>query len=229
MRQLNLIKGDLKFIWKYGIVFVYIVFSFIYLLILGAIKGSAREITGAILVYTDPAAMGLFFMGAFLLLEKSQHVNCSLSVSPITISEYILSKVVVLLVPGTVVGTILALFSGMTSLLLVIPALVLSSTLFSLCGLIAAVNSDTLNGFMIAVIPFEILICVPAILSVFNVISGKWWLLHPGVAAMRLILGNSELWYFCLLSIAFWIVIVFCFARKSVAHFFRKMEVIKVL
>jgi len=99
MRTLNLIKSDLRFILKYGIAFIYIAFTLIYSGVLSVISGNARQITAVILIYTDPAAMGLFFMGAFILLEKSQRVNCAVAVTPVTITEYIISKCVSLLVP----------------------------------------------------------------------------------------------------------------------------------
>ncbi|MCI2046838.1 MAG: ABC transporter permease, partial [Faecalibacterium sp.] len=69
MRKKNLIRGDLRFLAGSGIALVYGIFTLLYVLLLAAIPaGQARRVTAAILVYTDPAAMGLFFMGAFLLL-----------------------------------------------------------------------------------------------------------------------------------------------------------------
>ncbi len=220
MRILNLIRGDLRFIAKYGIAFIYVAFTLLYLAILSIIGGSARQITASILIYTDPAAMGLFFMGAFIMLEKSQSVNCSIAVTPVTINEYIISKVVSLLVPGTIVGGLLCLFAAPQSLITAIPAIMSASALFSMCGLICAVNSKSLNGFLIVVIPFELTICLPAVLYVFKIISSDLWLIHPGIAAMRLILGGEELWYLCILSGLLWLIPAFIFCRKAVMKYF---------
>ncbi len=220
MRLRGLVKGDLRFIYKYGLAFIYIIFTVLYILILEIIKGDAKTVTGSILIYTDPAAMGLFFMGAFIMLEKSQRINCSLAVSPITVTEYIISKAVSLMIPGTVVGAILSLFAGNYNLFAVIPAVIISSFLFSLCGLIAAVKSESLNGFMIAVIPFEIIISLPAILYVLDVLSSELWLIHPGVAAMHMISGNVALWYFCVPSMLFWTILVFIICKKAITTYF---------
>lgn len=62
------------------------------------------------MIYSDPAAMGLFFMGAIVLLEKSQRVLNSLAVSPVKVSEYILSKVISL----GVISSIVAMFIAIT-------------------------------------------------------------------------------------------------------------------
>ncbi|HCT90783.1 MAG TPA: ABC transporter permease, partial [Lachnospiraceae bacterium] len=43
--------------------------------------------------FSDPAAMGLFFMGAVVLLEKGQHTPCAVAVSPVRAMEYIAAKV----------------------------------------------------------------------------------------------------------------------------------------
>lgn len=223
MRIFHLIKGDLQFIKKYGIGFIYVAFTLVYITILSLISGDAAKITAAILIYTDPAAMGLFFMGAFIMLEKSQRVNCSLAITPITINEYIISKVVSLLVPGTVVGTILCIFSAPENLLSAIPAIMLASALFSICGLICAVNSKSLNGFLITVIPFEIVISLPAVLYPFNLIHSQLWLLHPGVTAIRLIMGNTKLWYIDIISMALWFFIAFIICIQMVKRYFEQL------
>lgn len=220
MRFYHLIKGDVRFINKYGISFIYIAFTIVYLVILSMITGNARQITATILIYTDPAAMGLFFMGAFIMLEKSQRVNCTISVTPITLKEYIFSKVISLLVPGTIVGGCLCLFAAPQHFVLAVPAIMSASALFSLCGLICAVNSKSLNGFLIEVIPFEILICLPAILYLFHVLQSDWWLLHPGVAAIHLIMGDYRLWYCCFISMILWLVPVYLYCKKSVKQYF---------
>ncbi|MCI2047954.1 MAG: ABC transporter permease, partial [Faecalibacterium sp.] len=195
----------------------------LYVLLLAAIPaGQARRVTAAILVYTDPAAMGLFFMGAFLLLGKSQRVNCALAVSPVTAGEYILSKAVSLMVPGILVGTVICLFGGI-ALGAALPAIALASILFSLCGLFAAVKTTTLNGFMIAVVPAEIVICLPAILVPFGLLAAPAWGLHPGVAAMRLICGQTQGWPLLILALAAWCGAAGAVCRKAVAGYFEKL------
>lgn len=223
MRTLNLIRGDLRFINKYGVTFVYAVFTVVYLLVLGLIVGEARGITAAILIYTDPAAMGLFFMGAIIMLEKSQHVNCSLGVTPITVNEFILSKIVSLLIPGSIVAAILGAFASPMWLISAVPAVILSSAIFSLCGLISAVYSKSLNGFIITVIPFEILICVPAVYSLFGNLDSRLWMLHPGVAAMRMITGDMSYWFIGIPGMVFWLLIAFHFCKRVVNKYFMEM------
>lgn len=57
-----------------------------------------------------PSSNGIVFMGAIVLLEKSQRVLNSLAVSPVKVSEYILSKVISL----GVISSIVAMFIAIT-------------------------------------------------------------------------------------------------------------------
>ena len=223
MRMRNLIRGDLRFIASSGILFVYVAFTVLYLLLLSIIPtGEPRSITAAILTYTDPAAMGLFFMGAFLLLEKSQRVNCALAVSPVTAGEYTFSKAVSLLVPGMAVGTILCVAGG-TAGPAALAAIALASVLFSMAGLFVAVKTRSLNSFLIGVVPLEIVICLPAVLYPFGLLRAAAWWVHPGVAAMRLILGQTEGWALCLAVLALWCFAAAVVCRKAVVRYFSEL------
>ena len=222
MRLKNLVIGEFFFLWKYGIIVLYAIFTVFYLCLLGAIPVSVRETAATILIFTDPAAMGLFFMGAVVLFEKSQRVESSLGVSPVKISEYVVAKIVPMMLIGCAVATVLCAFSyTYTSVCLI--GVALSSILFSLCGLAVGSNIRSLNGFMIATLPFEIILCVPAVLYQFGVIESSVWIVHPGVAAIYLIGGQMEVWYMAALSILIWILPIYILCKKAVNKSFVSM------
>ncbi|MDO5293689.1 MAG: hypothetical protein Q4F05_13195 [bacterium] len=77
MRLFHLIKGDVKFQYKYGFYFLYIFLIILYIFVLSLLKGRIRENTGLVMIFSDPASMGLFFMGAMVLLEKGEHITNS--------------------------------------------------------------------------------------------------------------------------------------------------------
>lgn len=228
MRIKNLIIGEMRFLVKYGIVPLYGVITALYLCILAALPITARETAAIILVYTDPAAMGLFFMGAVVLFEKSQRVESSLAVSPVKIGEYIFAKVVPLMVIGIIVGVLLCIFAGISNIVFILLGVGLGSVLFSLCGLFVASKVDTLNGFIVAVVPFEIFLCVPAILFIFGILKSQLWILHPGVAAIQLIMGQSNVWIGDVLVLLVWIVLAFMMCRSAVTKSFRTMGGAKI-
>ena len=94
MRLGRLICGDIHFQWKYGFYFIYFILTVLYVCGIAALPEHWKTDIASIMIYSDPAAMGLFFMGAIVLLEKSQKVLNAMVVSPVKISEYILSKTV---------------------------------------------------------------------------------------------------------------------------------------
>ena len=223
MRQKNLIIQEIRFCTKYGIVLMYVFFALFYVLLITAIPNEIREITGTILIFTDPAAMGLFFMGAIILLEKSQRVNCSLAVSPIKISEYIIAKVVSLMFMGIIIGLIISVAAGNNHLLITAIAIALSSAIFSLWGLVIAQKTESLNSFMIGTVPCEIIICIPAILYLFDIIKQEIWILHPGVSAIRLMKGQNDKVVLCMVVLVVWTIISYAVCYQSTTSYFKKM------
>ena len=133
MRVLNAIKGDIKFQRKAGFYILYALITIIYIVVIGAITDQELKRKVAVsLILSDPAAMGLFFMGAIVLLEKNQHIPIALAVSPLKDGEYVLAKVVSISVISTIVAVILALVSGITNILMVILGKILMCIIFSL-------------------------------------------------------------------------------------------------
>lgn len=190
MRIMNLIKGDIVFQMKYGFYFLYAVFTFLYAFILLVIPTQWQTTIASLMIFSDPAAMGLFFMGAIVLFEKSQRVLNSLAVSPIHISEYILSKMISFAVISEVVAMILALVSQHQNLMMVFIGTLLSSFIFSLLGLIVSTQIHSLNQFILWTVPVEIICFVPPVFSLF--INNVYLQYFPITHCLSLINGNSE-------------------------------------
>lgn len=223
MRQYNLIKQELRFCLKYGIILMYVFFTVFYVILLSVLPEEVKGITATILIFTDPAAMGLFFMGAIVLLEKSQRVNCSLAVSPIKVGEYIGAKIVCLMILGVLIGLLISISSNNSKVVISTIAIALSSVIFSFWGLLIAQKTESLNEFMIATVPCEMIICIPAILYLFQILKQDLWMLHPGVSAIRLIDGREERWLLGLLSLLVWAIISYSFCYRSTRDYFKKM------
>ena len=221
MRLFNLIGGDVRFQWHYGFYGVYAIFTALYLLVLFAVPESARRTLATVLIYSDPAAMGLFFMGAIVLLEKSQRVNCAICVSPVKTSEYVASKVISLAAVGLIVGLLLSAAAGSENLLFCAVGIVLASALCSLCGLIVAMKVSTLNQFIIAVIPIELIVMGFPALLLFGV-EYPLMVTHPGIAAVYLIYGRGQP-ALCVLSLLGWIGIAYVICCRVVKKSFLEM------
>ena len=190
MRFKNLLLWDMKFQVRYGFYLLYGILTAFYVVLLLSLPRSWKENAAAMLIYSDPAAIGLFFMGAIILLEKSQRVTSFFSVSPIRVIEYVCSKVLSLSLIALLVAAVLAAVANHRSLLPVLSGTFLSSVLFTLSGMIIATKITSLNQFILATVPVEIIAFVPAILHLFHITPG-FLRNYPGNVCMDLIAGRA--------------------------------------
>lgn len=229
MRKVNVIKGDMFFQWKYGFYMLYLLMIIIYYVIFSFLTGNVKDTIVSICVYSDPAAMGMFFMGALILLEKSQRITNSIAISPVTVEEYILGKIVSVGIISEIVGVILMLQGHTENYFLCAIGIFAGSVIFSLCGIIVGAKIESLNQYIIGTLPFEIIGFVPVILYRIGFMwNNKLMIIHPGCSVMRLIEGDTEMAVGAVASIVIWIILLFWIADISVRKMFRKSGGVKL-
>lgn len=222
MRKLNVIKGDVLFQWKYGFYGLYFLIILIYLIIFSFFSGDVKNTIVSICVYSDPAAMGMFFMGALILLEKSQRITNSIAISPVTAEEYILGKILSIGIISEIVGIVLMVQGSSDNYILCSIGIFAGSLIFSLCGIIVGAKIESLNQYIVWTIPFEIVGFVPVILYRIGFMqNSKMMLLHPGCGVMQLIEGNRDMALLSIISIVVWLIILSGIADLSVRKMFR--------
>ena len=222
MRKINVIKGDMTFQWKYGFYALYFLMIIIYLVVFSFFKGDVKDTIVSICVYSDPAAMGMFFMGALILLEKSQRIINSIAVSPVTAEEYILGKLISIGIISEIVGIVLMIQRSPVNYFLCAVGIFAGSVIFSLCGIIVGAKIQSLNQYIIWTLPFEIVGFVPVILYRIGFLwDNRLMLLHPGCAVMQLLEGNTDMVLISVISILVWSVILFWLGDVSVEKMFR--------
>lgn len=221
----NLVKSDIRFQNKYGFYALYIFFSFLYIGILYILPENWREIASSLIIFSDPTMLGLLFIGAIVLFEKSERVLNSIVVSPVKISEYVISKATSLALISTLSGLLIALVSGTSieNYPLFIGGLLLGSSLFTCIGLICSTRISTLNQFFILIIPMQIVILLPVVVHHFwN--SHPLWLLHPGCAIFNLISNNHEHLLLAGISLIIWVVSIYLISVRVVDKSIKSLE-----
>ena len=191
MRLKKLFLLDMRVQAKYGFYFLYAVLTVIYIAVLFALPENWKEKAAAILIFSDPASMGLFFMGAIVLLEKSQHTTCALAVSPVHAAEYVIAKVSSLSAISLVVAAILALTADADHLHIVLFGTFISGVIFTLLGIIVATKITSLNQFILWTVPIEAVCFVPAMLHLFK-ITPAWCGYYPVNVCMDMVSGHSS-------------------------------------
>lgn len=191
MRLLHAIWADMRFQLKQGFYLVYVLITIMYLIILSFLPKDLLSVGLPLVVFSDPSVLGLFFIGGIIMLEKMQGVLSVLVVSPLRTIEYILSKLISLALVSVLAAFAITGFShycGSISWVLVFFSTVLTSGIFTLCGIMITAGCNTVNQYMIKTIPYMLLFVLPC----FSLIGFPYsWLftLIPSVAALRLMLG----------------------------------------
>ncbi len=227
MRMRALLIGDIRFQFKYGIYFLYLIFTVLYISLLFILPEAWREKAAILMIFSDPAAMGLYFMGSIVLFEKSERVINSLAISPVKVYEYVTAKLLSIAVISTTVGVLIGLSGKVVSnIFYFIPGVFIGSCLFSALGLAIAVNIATLNGFILATIPAELLISLPAIACLFGWKPG-WLIFHPGVCIIELC-QNGPAALSAAVILILWTTLLALFACRAVAKSFRLLGGVKL-
>lgn len=227
MRMKALLLSDIRFQYKYGFYFIYLVFSLLYIGILFAFPIKWRKIAGILMIFSDPAAMGLYFMGAIILFEKGERVLNSIAISPVKPIEYVLSKLCSIAIISTVVGTVIGICgSSISNIFAFVVGVFLCSCLFSSVGLIFAANISTLNEFIIVTIPAELLINIPAFAYLFGY-KKSWLLIHPGVCMIDLC-TNEQNKLVAIAVLLIWTFLFVILAYLAVKKMFKSVGGVKL-
>ncbi len=220
MRLLNLIKGDIRFQFKYGFYLLFLIFSFIYIVTIKVLPISFQNTVGAILIFTDPTALGLIFMGAVIHFEISERTLNSICISPISPIEYLLSKVVSIALLSTFAGLLIGIFTQtINNYISFIIGIFIGSIIFSAIGLILAFKTSSMNQFILSVVPTMIFVILPGVAYIVA-LESVWYLFHPGIAVSELIInGNNAI--FAVISLLLWLCIFVLLALRIVNRRFK--------
>lgn len=227
MKLWHLLRGDMRFQYKYGFYFLYTFLTIFYVGLLSVFPEGWREKAAILMIFSDPAAMGIYFMGAIVLFEKSERVLDSIAVSPVRTYEYMLSKLFSIGVISVIVGSAIALFSNVISITVgFIFGIFLCSCMFSAVGLVIATRTVSLNGFIIATLPVQLIIIIPAAGWLFGWRPG-WMLVHPGVSMMVLCeSGRHIMLPFAIL--VFWTALAAMLADRAVRDMLKEIGGVKL-
>lgn len=226
MKLRHLFLWDMRFQNRHGFYLLYAILTVIYSIILFVVPDGWKEKTAAILIFTDPASMGLFFMGAIILLEKNQHIPCAFSVSPVRPAEYILAKVGSLSAISIAVAAVLAFAAKAENAPVVLLGTLFSCVIFTLLSIIVAERVFSLNQFILWTVPVEVVCFVPAVLHLFK-ITPTWLRYYPFNACMDMVSGDmpSAIGFAAVVAL---IAILFPLAGCCVRRIWRGMGGVKL-
>ncbi|MFB5662582.1 ABC transporter permease [Alteribacillus sp. HJP-4] len=182
----TLIWQDIRFQWKHGFYVVYAIITIFYLVLLSFVPKHWLDAAAAAVIFTDPTMLGFFFIGAIILFEKDQGILRPLSVSPLLRRNYVLAKVLSLLVLTILSSTVIHLGAAgfPKNTVLFIMAVSLSSIFFTLTGLIVSIFLSSVNQYLLAGALVITLLYVPLV-DFFPPLSHPLWHAFPARAAVN--------------------------------------------
>ncbi len=187
----KMIKFDILSQIKQGFYLVYAIITIIYILILFYIPTSFRTEVTAYLILSDTSVMGLVFVGALVLLEKQQNLLQSLFITPLRLSDYILSKSLSLTIIAVLVSAVIGFIPGgmINNIIPFIISVVLCSMFYTLLGLGISAQVSSVNQYFIGIIAWSLITSIPLVL--FFIIP-DYSIIFPVNAAIDLLVTPSD-------------------------------------
>ncbi len=226
MRLLHAVWADIRFQFKQGFYLVYVLITVMYLIILSFLPEDILSVGLPLVVFSDPSVLGLFFIGGIIMLEKMQGILSVLVVSPLRTMEYILSKVISLAFVSVLAAFAITGFShyGNVNWLLVFLSTVLTSGIFTLCGIMITAGCNTVNQYMIKTVPYMLLFVFPCF-SLIGFPYSDLFTIIPSVAGLRLMLGAyTEISFYEATGLVIYLVgINYVFLRWAICVFENKI------
>ncbi len=232
MRFLRILFTDVRYQFKYGFYFLYLVMSLVYTGILLLVPAAVRREAAAVIIWSDPAALGFIFIGGILLLEKGEGLHSYIAIMPATTVEYVLAKMLSLSAISLLAGLIIATLGlkGQVDYMLLAVALPVGASIFTLLGLAVGVAARSVNHYLVIGIPIGFLLIGPSLAIMFGV-SHPLLEVLPSTLLLRLLLGavGLEMRYGAAVlasGLLLWLLPAFWLANRRFAGYLQKAGVV---
>lgn len=187
-RLFVLAAHDARLQFRYGI---YVAYAFVvgfYVAVLTTAGPYLPAWAAGAIIYSDPAALGFFFLGALMMLERAEGVRTALAVAPVTAADYFFAKVTTLATVSLLACVVLLLvLHGAADPALLLVAVALTSICFIGIGVPVALRFRTVNAYLVGAGGLLTPVIAPAAFALLEPLPA-WALLWPPIAQFRLIL-----------------------------------------
>jgi len=188
MRLLAAIGQDMRFQFRHGFYYAYAVLTILYIVILRLLPEAYRFPALTVILFADICALGFFFVGAIVLLEKGQNIAQSLFVTPLRLSEYLLAKQISFLILS--VSSAAAIMLGATiwgkDMIWFAMGVILSASVYTLFGLVFATRARHVNDYFVKALGIGLIISSP-ILTYAGLFDTQLFYLLPTRATLILL------------------------------------------
>jgi len=223
----NMLKWEFTLLYRYKIIHISILSVILYFLTTQAIEDMNRPIFHTMLLFFDPAIIGIMFVGALVLFEKSENVLQALVITPMKTDDYLLSKIVSLtilsIISATIFITLMNIFNNVDfNVIFLALGIILTSVLLILVGFIFVSRLKSINEYLLAMVILFLGLTFAPMLHLSGLYENVIFYLWPTQAAFIIFTGvfNSaslEAWEI-VYGIGYqiiWILLLYICARKA--------------
>lgn len=187
-RLYRLTLYNIKLQFRQGFYYAWIFITMLYIIMLYFLPQNITIIIIPLIMLSEPSTFAMIFTGAIVLLERDDKMFENLFITPLPIRTYIYSKMISISIPAVLCTF---LISGLTghfslSLLLLLPAVILTTFFFVICGLILSASSRDIISFVGKIAVYGS-IFILTILDYFGIFAGYFQYLLPSKGALVLI------------------------------------------
>jgi len=224
----NMLKWEFILLYRYKIIHISLLSIILYFLSTQAVESMKGQTqVHSVLLFFDPAVIGIVFVGALILFEKSENVLQALVITPMKTDEYILSKIISLtilsIISGLLFMSLMAIFNNTDfNILFLLTGIILTSVMLILVGVILVSRVMSVNGYMLGMIVGFLGLSFPPLLNLFGLFESPIFYLWPTQASFILFNGvfnssNLELWeiLYGVLYQLIWIAALYILAKKA--------------
>ncbi len=176
MKTLALLRLNWQILRRNKLIEVSIVVTAVYALILRAFSGWVlAEKLLVLLIFNDPAMLGLLFVGVMVLMERDERTLSALAVLPFRRWQFVWVRVGLLAVLATIAAALMAIsVRGLWGLHWghFLAASLLTSALFGLVGFVVVARANSFNDYIMRAVGAILLLSLP-FLGYFGL--GEWW------------------------------------------------------
>jgi len=223
----NMLKWEFTLLSRYKIIHISILSMILYFITTQAIPDMDKPIFHTMLLFFDPAIIGIMFIGALVLFEKSENVLQALVITPMKVDDYLLSKILSLTILSVISAAIfvvlLNIFSGIDfNIPYLAVSIVLTSVMLVLLGFILVSRVNSINEYLLAMLVAFLGLLFPPMLQLSHLYENVIFYLWPTQASFTLFTGvfnaaSLELWEIAygIVYQVVWIVLLFFLAKKA--------------
>ncbi len=190
-RLLSSIKYDMLFQYRQGFYIAYGFVTLFYVILLKLLPEEFAQAIFPFILFTDISVLGFFFIGGILLLERGQSSLDALFVTPLRVSEYLLSKVISLSLLATMATVIL--FVVVSHELSFLPTLIIlvwaNMFLYTLLGIGISSKVKSVNHYFMLGVPVGMILFLP-LLTYFDLIELPFLYLLPTEPTLEMLTGK---------------------------------------